>query len=88
MYTQHERIESEIVDFLIIARSKEGVGDGPWHKIEIDFVRPLLSHISKQLVSSIASIYFSLSLFPCNFIRARPCSRATFSHERQIIEGL
>lgn len=63
MYTiQYERIESEIVDFLIIARSKEGGGDGPWHKIEIDFVRPLLSHISKQLVSSIASIYFSLSL--------------------------
>lgn len=62
MYTiQHERIESEIVDFLIIARSKEGGGDGPWHKIEIDFVRPLLSHISKQLVSSIASIFFSLS---------------------------
>ena len=77
-------IESEIVDFLIIARSKSVEGEGgPWHKIEIDFVRPLLLPFSKQLVGSVVSMYFSfsLSLFSCNFIRARPCSRHVFARE-------
>lgn len=40
----------------------------------------LCSHISKQLVSSVVSMYFS---FPSlsNFIRARPCSRHVFARE-------
>lgn len=46
----------------------------------------LYSRISKQLVSSAVSVYFSF--FPCLCVQFYQGKADTFSHERQIIGGL
>ena len=67
----------------------EGEG-GPWHKIEIDFVRPLLSHLETigWFCRFYVFFFLSLSLSFRVILSGQGRVRDTFSRERQIIEGL